>query len=63
MDRFIDSLNDLLDPAFKKFKIQYGQIYRVFGTEAEIGNQQFKIQYGQIYRGLFQALRLACLYI
>ena len=61
MDRFIASLNDLLNPSLKKFKIQYGQIYSPRPTRERVPWTQFKIQYGQIYRCSSSIVSFICL--
>ena len=51
MDRFIVKKNFPHTGHNTKFKIQYGQIYRLGGLWKNKFAQTFKIQYGQIYRG------------
>ena len=49
MERFIDFLVISSCSALMKFKIQYGEIYRVLDKSAPPIPYLFKIQYGEIY--------------
>ena len=50
MDRFIELKKVLSQINKRRFKIQYGQIYRESNETDNYGATVFKIQYGQIYR-------------
>ena len=52
MDRFIGDLSEMTTEKPIKFKIQYGQIYRLKQRLIYKGSLVFKIQYGQIYSAL-----------
>ena len=58
MDRFIATNLCKLAVVQSKFKIQYGQIYRIPTNTAIIPIPTFKIQYGQIYRKTADVLNL-----
>ena len=49
MDRFIGFITQIMLLFIQKFKIQYGQIYRINSCKLQAGRLVFKIQYGQIY--------------
>ena len=49
MDRFIAKVFLNISKS-ERFKIQYGQIYRLKSIKLEVVATEFKIQYGQIYR-------------
>ena len=53
MERFIDYTANNGDTAANKFKIQYGEIYRVSVCVCMPSIVRFKIQYGEIYSIIF----------
>ena len=50
MERFIVRLICTITSGKYKFKIQYGEIYRLMLQFLLVHQQKFKIQYGEIYR-------------
>ena len=57
MERFIVLSAENFKPSIIKFKIQYGEIYRIFVSVVASFNFKFKIQYGEIYRELYSAVK------